>query len=369
MKPDPRDTESYFGWISSLSDSEYWAGAPSNPKRDEPLPARVVPPRGVWIGTFEELEALDLPEPQQIGNIGGLPIYEGETLLVYGPSNVGKSLLAMRLLVEAAIEGHPVLLVEGEGSQRNLRERIRRLAKGLRPEGIGDARGLLTIAHGAFGLAEHLDTWRALIEEKKPKIVMLDPMVSYFSGDENAAREVQSFLEHVSLARAHGAAVIVVHHSTKPNADGKSSARGSGALRAWCDEAIAVGQGSKQNEVLIVHDKSREHAKQEPQRVEWEYSNDFISMRAEVTADGAVESAAQKRREITLLGILASEGQLTVSEARKRCGNLNSEKFRGFLQSLIRDGKVHTLESDDVHAGRNVTYVRPGVVPEQDGSK
>lgn len=302
------------------------------------------PPDGVWIGSYTELAALDLPEPAVIGSMGAIPIVAGETLLLYGPSNLGKSLLALRTVIACAAEGTDVLIVEGEGSKRALRDRIRRLAVGLGadPAAIGER---ITVVHGGFGLVAGVETWRSALDRSRFSIVMVDPMISYFVGDENASREMQGFLDVVALARVAGSSVIVVHHAGKPDKEGRSSERGSSALRAWADEAVALARGDGPDIVIATHEKSRERGKHPtPQSFVWSFSDDAISLEANDAAPDAVVSAATKRHHTKLLGLIAEAGELAIADARKQLGGMNSQRFGALIYPLLVARRIETAE-------------------------
>lgn len=304
------------------------------------------PPEGVWVGTWAELEALELPEPTTLCTVGDIPLAAAETLLIYGPSNVGKSLLGMRLALSVAMTGLPVLIVQGEGSKRNFRERLRKLAKGLDPHGVERAMPHVTLTHGDFGLVEHIALWKGLIERSKPALVMLDPMVSYFRGDENAADEMATFLAHVTTARTAGASVVVVHHSTKPDSEGRSRERGSGALRAWCDEAIGLVKGKGAGEVLVSHDKSREHGMKGSQKLTWAFSDAAIGCEFEGAEPSAAEKISEHKLSVKLLGELEmAAGEMTVSQAKAvlRC---SSAKMAEILIGLEKEGLLHRVDGE-----------------------
>jgi hypothetical protein len=321
------------------------------------------PPEGVWVGTWEELEALDLPESTVLANVGDVPLHSAESLLIYGPSNVGKSLLGMRLALAVAASGKPVLIVQGEGSKRNFRERLRRLATGLAHDAMALAMPHVHLTHGNFGLVEHIALWKAMVEKAKPALVMIDPMVSYFRGDENAADEMAVFLSHVDIAKAAGATVVVVHHSTKPDSEGKSRERGSGALRAWCDEAIGVTKG-KADEVLLTHDKSREHGMKGVQRINWTFTDALIACDFAEAPPDAAKKAKEHKRERDLLGELdLAGGEMPLADVRKKLGSLSGTALQELVSGLEEKGLVHrvTSESEDsLGRGRDVVLLRKG---------
>lgn len=374
MDRHPLDDEPHVVSSAAFADDGGWSAedyAPDAPI-DSRTPAERVPlgppppPRGAWAGTYAELDALDLPEPAPIGGIGSIPVIEGEITLISGPSNVGKSLLAMRAAIEAALAGQRVLIVQGEGSRRSLRERVRRLARGLCEEGIGDAAENIAIVHGNFALGENLPWWRSVLESARPSIVVIDPLVAYFIGDENAAREMQAFLEHVALARQLGAAVFVVHHHGHDDKNGKSRERGSSALRGWVDEQIRVYRTTVRGEAIIEHAKSREHEMQKPQRLMWSFTDSAIWYDVVGADPGAVEAVTAERRATTLLGLLAQHGELTLSDARKRCGNLGGTRFQELIAPLEAAGKLHRADGEQRDAlgrPREVIFLRLGPRP------
>lgn len=330
-----------------------------------PAPAPPEVPFGVWVGPWAELEAMDLPEAKVLCTVGEVPIAESETLLLYGPPNVGKSLLGMQLALGVAMEGKPVLIVQGEGSKRALRERLRRLARGLAPDGIERTLPHVTITHGEFGLAEHIKLWRHTLEATKPALVMLDPMVSFFRGDENASSEMAAFLAHVAVARHMGATVVVVHHGTKLDGEGKSRERGSGALRAWCDEAIGLSEG-KGGEVLADHNKSRERAKKGYQRLVWTFSDSAISCEWAEAEKQAGEKASEHKLATKLLGELEmAGGELPVSKAKAllRC---NSAKMAEIITGLEAEGLLHRADGevrDSIGRAHSARVLIKGPVP------
>ena len=299
------------------------------------------PPSEVWIGTFAELALLDLPEPAVVTKMGDIKIVAAETILVYGPSNLGKSLLALRVCLQAAADGAHVLVVEGEGSKRALRERVRKLAAGMRVS-IDEIGSRITIAHGGFALAEQLTLWQSTLAREAFSVVMLDPLVSYFVGDENSSRDMQSFLDLVAQARSGGSAVIVVHHATKPDAEGRSRERGSSALRAWADEVVQLARGEGPSTAIVTHEKSRERGVHPtPQNFTWAFSDAMIELDVGDADAEAVETATVRRARVKLLGILAEAAEeVPTKDARRKLGNLSGERFAALLIPMIKDGRI-----------------------------
>jgi hypothetical protein len=153
----------------------------------------------------------------------------------------------------------PVLHLDGElGETRTLRL-YRRLGRG---EGID----VVQLARN--GLLHYLDLakpgsqrdpaeWVRIIREKSISLVILDPVVSFYGGDENDATAVRAWWNSaVQPMQSAGAAVALVHHSRKGSqlvADNVSdSVRGSGDWRGAPDLCADIRPDPKNRHLLRV---------------------------------------------------------------------------------------------------------------------
>ncbi len=81
------------------------------------------------------------------------------------------------------------------------------------------------------------------IEFHKPDIVMIDPIINFFDGEENSNTEIRKLLDRVDmLIDMHGISVVIAHHTGKERADDKSfmSARGGSVFAGWFDSGIKL---------------------------------------------------------------------------------------------------------------------------------
>lgn len=299
-------------------------------------------PKGVWVGTLDELERLDLPEPKPIGRLGPVAVVAGTSTLLHGPPGVSKTLLAFLLALLVAFDGHRVLIVEGEGSRRSTRDRLRRLAGGLGYDGTGGHGSRVTLVQGPFGLEQEDRLWRAILDQAQPALVVIDPLVSYARGNENDAREVAAFLRCVDIAREYDASVVLLHHATKPDAEGKTRERGSSALRAWADSVIALSRGADATEVLLTHEKARDSGLEPVQTLTWTFTEATIALATgnAPAGDGAVRESAARRKTRDLLGHLAS-GSLQRTELRRKL-SVSGKRLDELLAPLLVSGRVVT---------------------------
>lgn len=309
-------------------------------------------PRGVWTGTMGALNALQLPEQQIVGTVGPIGLRNGETMLMYGPPSVSKTLFAFRTALDVVMRGGRVLLVEGEGSQRSLRERLIRIANGLRPTGLtAEELERVHITHGGFGLQEEREAWQQLLDGIRPSLVIVDPLVSYFRGDENSAPDISMFLRHVDMARDIGASVVVLHHANKGDQEGRFKERGSSALRAWADHMVALTP-NEDGSLVISHEKNREGAKQMPQTMRWVFDQTTITLADEGQLSESAASADLTRRLLKLLDVV---DEMTVTEAKLKL-KADGKRWGRVLKMLVDDGRVEEFQAPRKRSdGQNFT--------------
>lgn len=79
----------------------------------------------------------------------------------------------------------------------------------------------------------------ATVAAIKPRILVLDPLVRLWTGDENSSAEVSALLGFLRiLAREHQLALVLVHHMAKKTRRSLGQAlRGSSDLHAWSDSS------------------------------------------------------------------------------------------------------------------------------------
>jgi len=70
--------------------------------------------------------------------------------------------------------------------------------------------------------------------QHQPKILVVDPLASFFAGDENLQHEVSPFLQGLdNIVRQFQLCLIVLHHKNK-----KGNVRGSTAWAGWADTEL-----------------------------------------------------------------------------------------------------------------------------------
>jgi hypothetical protein len=193
---------------------------------------------GTSILQFEPLAAyLDrtskLPPARWL--IDGVVPESGRLLVVAAP-NAGKTWLALVIAKTAAAAGRKVIVILEEGSPGPMGHRFKDLAF--------QADLPVEVCHNQGFLLNNSSQRVQIIEKLKSEdapVLILDPLVSLFLGDENDTQEMNLARAHLEeLARANSKALIVLlHHTSKSGERGEGSpvhaGRGSGVLAGWAD--------------------------------------------------------------------------------------------------------------------------------------
>lgn len=83
----------------------------------------------------------------------------------------------------------------------------------------------------------------------KPDIVMIDPVINFFDGEENNNTDIRKLMDRIDmLIEMNNVSIILAHHTGKERADDKSfmSARGGSVFAGWFDSGIKLS-GEKPN--------------------------------------------------------------------------------------------------------------------------
>ena len=195
---------------------------------------------------------------------------QNELSMLYGPSNVGKTFVALDFCLHIAlgkewighrVRGGPVFYVAAEGGAGI----VNRLA-GLKreyPEFTDAPFVLCPVSIDLHGQGDAVAVCEAIeaIEQvcpTPPTMIVIDTLArSMGDGDENSAKDTGKVVGNCDLIRkVTGAHVMIVHHSGK---DEDRGARGSSALRGAVDAQIQV---TSQGEIIC--NKQRNMPRAEP---------------------------------------------------------------------------------------------------------
>jgi hypothetical protein len=217
---------------------------------------------GIRAYTAAELAALG-DQPVVLLTEAPLRLVEAARNVIHGESNLGKTFFALGAAVELALAGHRVLVLVGEGAEGHTAVRLRGLclARGAELAGLED-RLISVFGLGVIDEPEGEETLVALVERIAPALTIVDPLASYFLGDENKSEIVAKVLAVLDRVIALGSALLLVHHDRKTSRDTGRDMRGSSRIRAWAD--TIVGLEGRAGTVVLHDEKQRHLAKREP---------------------------------------------------------------------------------------------------------
>jgi 5S rRNA maturation endonuclease (ribonuclease M5)/archaellum biogenesis ATPase FlaH len=214
-------------------------------------------------GTYH-YKALDLsiPPPEYEWLVNGL-ICKGDTTLIVGEPNVGKSWISLSLAVAMANEhetwvGHKldnhgrVLYVDEENPHDVVYHRLKQL-------GAEKVDNLRYLHRQGVRLDRNFDR---LLDEAityQPTMIVLDSLTRFHTKDENNAGEMASlFNDSINmLCRETGAAVLILHHTNKSESNSSYvRTRGSSDIGAAIDCGIEARKTGAST-FNLVHFKSR----------------------------------------------------------------------------------------------------------------
>lgn len=301
----------------------------------------------------------------------------GGSILLTGPTGIGKSSLAMQFAVAWAFgmaclgfePSQPIatLIIQAENDAGDLQEARDGIIAGLdlseQQEAILNHMIAVATVDDASG-PEFFARLRALVRFWQPDLIVLDPLLAYVGGDLNRQEVAAEFLRHQLNPVLHVANIgaLVIHHEGKPPRDGNQQGSnpdyaglGSSELSNWAraivslkveGDAYCLSLGKRGRRAGITDDAgaTRIWLRHSGNRIFWE------------EADPATVSSPQRAKtaEDLLAHVPTSPSRIlkgSLIEKAKAAG-IGENRARAFLDELIDAKKVH------VH-----TEKRPGTNP------
>ncbi|MCZ7544882.1 MAG: AAA family ATPase [Anaerolineae bacterium] len=232
--------------------------------------------------------------------------------VIYGPSGVGKSFLALDYALQIA-QASTVVYVAAEG-QSGYRQRVAAWCKHNQK-----AEGHLYLCLGSPNLmdAADLDQFVSEIVAFSPAMVIVDTLaMAMIGGDENSARDMGLTIRACkAISREAGCAVVLVYHTNKYGV----VERGSSALRGAADSMVRV---TGDDDVIVIESaKSKDAAPFAPQyrKLLPVHNEDGTESRVLVPAERIVQTqddplTMNQRKVLESLALEAFETGATVSD-------------------------------------------------------
>jgi hypothetical protein len=276
-----------------------------------------------------------------------------------GPPKCGKSWFGLDMAISLASAtpflGHfavhspgPTLVYLAEDALPQVRARIAGICS---HRGIDlSALDVHVITAPAVRLDQSADQKRlsATLEQLRPKLLLLDPLVRLHRLDENSSADISSLLGYLrELQRRYDVAVVVTHHMRKAiRAHLGQALRGSGDLYAWIDHAAYLTRTGSRGERLRLTLEHRSAAALEPLELALSSREDGTATHLEVascTAPSASHSpaitAAPSLHDRVLLAIRRAGHPLSRAQLRDTL-RVNNNRLGDVINDLERSGRV-----------------------------
>lgn len=188
------------------------------------------------------------------------------------------------------------------------------------------------------------DRLAATLARRKPRLLVLDPLVRLHALDENSAGEVSQMLSFLrALSRQHAVALALVHHMSKKGRPQLGQAlRGSSDLHAWADDSLYLTR-CKSTLLLTLEHRSAPAVEPVPlallSRDDGSATHLEIAAGATTTPGPAEQTPPRSLRSEIQRALVASNVPVSRVALRRKL-RVNNLQLGRALEDLERSGQV-----------------------------
>jgi archaellum biogenesis ATPase FlaH len=205
---------------------------------------------------------------------------KGEPLLITGHGGAGKSILTLQIAMDLILpppagflnvfkvnQGeHRVLFVQSENSLIGMKKRIDFVRNAYQfPDAFLQNRmfflGVNNDVRTSGDIKDPLfqDAIKDSVDTNKINILVIDPLISFHSEDENSNDQMRRLLDKVSLLTEEiGVTPLLIHHHGKFSTDsGAGGGRGASAIGDWSPNTWELSFQKKDKQYSLQHNKAR----------------------------------------------------------------------------------------------------------------
>jgi RecA-family ATPase len=300
--------------------------------------------------------------PVLVGDQNNAIIVRGEGHLIVGPPGIGKSLFVIDLSLQLAagmdILGYStnspmnVLLLQTELPIQFVQLRLRRMTESREYHEQSDLRDSIRRIYiqqinDSVDLSrrEDLEIIANLVRQVQADVVIFDPFLPFFSGEENSNTEVRRTLDTMKreIAEQCDCAIVITDHIAKSDQGQGARARGASAKIDWASLVINLSpEKSAENERDRI-------VKAELTKVRYGWSplepillcRDFRTLRHSIRRLAEVDSSAD------ILQIISEHGGEVSSQRRmlqliRTSLDIGERRARRILTNALRNNQLET---------------------------
>jgi len=326
----------------------------------------------------------------------------GGGMLLVGATGLGKSSLAMQLMIKWAL-GQPAfgleparpvksLLIQAENDDGDLAEMKFGVFNGLNlteAEQTAASQNILVYQESSkTGSDLCREVISKLLTDEKPDLLWLDPALAYIGGDMNSQKDVGRFLRNdlAPLLTKHNCGAIIIHHTNKISNDPEKQmtdftylGAGSAEWSNWCRATLGVRKTDIDNVYELIASKRGERLKwktadgksltfkkyighsRKPDTICW---NEMAIGEAEALKANNGKNAADVLKHVPQNALIAKDDLIKVCRQNGLGRNLASELIADLLDNdeLFEVSVSRTGKRPKVLLSRQSEEVNPAVM-------
>lgn len=291
----------------------------------------------------ERVQAMVPPTPL----VDGL-LYLDTIAMMYGPSGVGKSFVALDLAMHVShgawwqqrqVAGGEVLYIIAEGAA-GFGPRLKAWQQHNRTYSAGAIAWLpWPVNVGDLGWTAAL---AEVVAERKPVLVVLDTLARCIVGvEENSARDMGRVVANLETVRAAaGSCVLVVHHSGKA---AEAGARGNSALRGAVHTELEVTGEARRLTLKVRKQKDAVVAKPWHFKLGPVPGTDSVALTACSPEEGNDEMPAKAPDVLAALADIDVEEGVSATSWKASCEGISERTFYRSRKALLEKGIVRNV--------------------------
>jgi AAA domain len=260
-----------------------------------------------------------------------------------------KSFLALDLAVSVASgaaalrqfpvrRSGPVLLFPAEDSLAIVRQRLEGIAAAAQVPFASLPVQVITAPSLRLDLATDRERLAHTVQQQRPVLLILDPLIRLHRVDENDATQIAALLSYLrELQRKFQLAVMLVHHARKDSQSSRpgQALRGSSELHGWGDSNLYMRRKGSQ---LTLSTEHRAALSQDHIPLQLAQSGSVVALkvvdRSLVEPEAAPTPTERVRQALTQL-----QEPIPVQQLQKLCG-IRTAKVCSALAELAAQGEV-----------------------------
>jgi len=290
--------------------------------------------------------------PRLDAMLGGKGYYRGSSILVSGTAGTGKTSLATAFLDRVCRQGGPALYCSFEESPDQIIRNMRSIGYDLDTWRKAGRLQFHSVRPSLYGLEMHLATLHKLVEEFKPRAVVLDPITNMLSiGD---SPEVKAMLTRlIDFLKNRGITSVFTSLTAGGHDPDQSEVGISSLMDSWLLVRMLETNGERNRLLYVLKSRGMAHSNQMREFLLtdagiqlWDVyvgpgavftGSSRLAQEARDKADGLAEQVAAARRErelvreqaslkaqaaalLTRVGHIKEELQTAQQQARRRAG-------------------------------------------------